>query len=115
MLKTLTVVAAVAAASVLVLPTISRADAMNSVRVSYADLDLASGVGQHTLQRRIAGAAREVCVIEDRKDLEIAMATHECRSGAIAGAEPAYEAAVAAARHGTVTVIGAATLLVAPR
>ncbi len=115
MLKTLSAVAALGAASVLVVPTVSQADEVNSVRVSYADLDLASGVGQHTLQRRIEGAAREVCVIEDRKDLEIAMATRECRSGAIAGAEPAYEAAVAAARRGTVTVIGAAALIVAPR
>jgi UrcA family protein len=115
MLKTLSALAAVAAASVLVLPTVSQADEMNSVRVSYSDLDLATGVGQHTLQRRIAGAAREVCVIEDRKDLEIAMATLECRNGAIAGAEPAYAAAVAAARHPSVTVVGMGALIVAPR
>ena len=111
MLKTLTAVAAIAVASALLLPTVSEAEDANSVRVSYADLNLTLGVAQNTLQRRIAGAAREVCVIEDRKDLEIAMATHYCRADAIARAEPAYEAAVAAARHGSVTVIGAAVIV----
>ncbi len=111
MLKTLTAAAAIAVASALLVPTVSQAEETNSVRVSYADLDLASGVGQHTLQRRIVGAARDVCVFEDRKDLEIAMATHFCRTNAIAHAEPAYEAAVAAARHGTVSVLGAALIV----
>lgn len=111
MLKTLTAVAAIAVASALLVPTVSQAEETNSVRVSYADLNLTSGAAQNTLQRRIAGAAREVCVIEDRKDLEIAMATHFCRADAIARAEPAYEAAVAAARHGSVTVIGAALIV----
>lgn len=111
MLKTLTAVAAIAAASALLLPTVSQAEETNSIRVSYADLNLASGVGQHALKARIAGAARDVCVIEDRKDLEIAMATHFCRADAVASAEPAYEAAVAAARHGSVTVVGAAVIV----
>ena len=111
MLKTLTAAAAVAAASVLLLPTLSQAEEMNIERVSYADLNLASGTGQHVLRGRIAGAARDVCVIEDRKDLEIAMATHLCRADAVARAEPAYEAAVAAARHGSVTVVGAAVIV----
>ena len=35
-----------------------------------------------------------------------------CRSGAIAGAQPAFEEAVANARHGTVTVLGASSLIV---
>ena len=111
MLKTLTAVAAIAVASALLLPTVSQAEELNSVRVSYADLNLSSGTAQNTLHRRIALAARDVCVIEDRKDLEIAMATHFCRADAIARAEPAYEAAVAAARHGSVTVIGAALIV----
>jgi UrcA family protein len=104
--------AALTAASALVIPTISQAEETNLVRVSYADLNLGSDSGQHILQRRIAAGARTVCVIEDSKEIELRSATNACRSDAIASAQPAYDAAVAAARHGTVTVIGAASLAV---
>jgi hypothetical protein len=53
-----------------------------------------------------------VCIYDDSKDLNLQSATKSCRSGAVADAQPAYEAAVAAARHGTVTVIGAAAIVV---
>ena len=113
MLKAITAFGAVVVAATLVMPTVSQAAESNSVRVSYADLDLASQLGQHSLQRRITFAARVVCVIEDTRQLELASATNVCRSGAIEGAQPAYEAAVAAAmRHPSVTVGGAAALIV---
>ena len=112
MLKTISALAAFAAASALVAPTVSQAEESNSVRVSYADLNLGSDVGQHVLQRRIAGAAHIVCVIEDSREMALRRATDACRSDAMAKAQPAYAAAVAAARHGTVT-IGAATLVIA--
>ena len=112
MLKTVSALAALAAASALVLPTVSRAEETNKVRVSYADLNLGSEPGQQVLQRRIAAAARTVCVIEDSRELALASATNACRADAIAGARPAYEAALAAARHGTVTIMGAAALTV---
>jgi UrcA family protein len=115
MLKTLSALAALAVASAFVLPTVSQAEESNSVRVSYADLNLGSTAGQHVLQRRIAGAARTVCVIEDSRELALRTATNACRGDAIASAEPAYEAAIAAARHGTVTVVGAASLIVSGR
>ena len=112
MLKPVSALTALAAASVLVLPTVSRAEEMNSVRVSYADLNLGSDVGQQVLQRRIAAAARTVCLFEDSRELALASATNACRTDAIAGARPAYEAALAAARHGTVTIMGGAALSV---
>ena len=115
MLKTISALVALAAASAFVLPTVSQAEEPNSERVSYADLNLGSDVGQHILQRRIAGAARTVCVIEDSREIELRSATNACRSNAMASAEPAYEAAVAAARHGTVTVMDAAALIVTAR
>ena len=68
MLKTISALAALAAASALVAPTVSQAEEPNSVRVSYADLNLASDLGQQTLQRRIANGARTVCVIEDSRN-----------------------------------------------
>lgn len=115
MLKPIFAVAAVVAASMLVAPTVSQAEGTNSVRVSYADLNLASGVGQHMLQRRIAGAARVVCVIEDSRELALARATNACRGDAIASAQPAYDAAVGSARRGTVTVGTGAALIVSAR
>jgi UrcA family protein len=112
MLKTLPAFAALLAAGALVAPTVSEAAESNSVRVSYADLNLASDLGQNMLQRRITGAARVVCVIEDSKELALASATNECRKDAVASAQLAYEAAVAAARRGTVTVLDGAALII---
>jgi UrcA family protein len=112
MLKPISAAAALLAAATLLVPTVSQAEEPNSVSVSYADLNLTSELGQQTLQRRIGGAARVVCIYDDSKDLNLQSATKSCRSGAVADAQPAYEAAVASARHGTVTVIGAAAIVV---
>ena len=111
MLKPLVVVAALVVASALVVPTVSQAAESNSVRVSYADLNLASNRGQQVLQRRIGSAAVIVCEIEDSRELTLAAATNLCRNTAVADARPAYEAAVAAARHPSVEVIGAAAII----
>ncbi len=112
MLKPVLAVAAVIAASALVAPTVSQAETTNSVRISYADLDLASKVGQHRLQARMAYGAKVVCEIEDSRELALAAATHLCRNDALDSAKPAYEAAVAAARRGTVQVLGASAIIV---
>jgi UrcA family protein len=104
--------AALAAAGALVVPTVSQANELNSVRISYADLDLASEAGASALEHRIGIAARVVCGYEGSKQYDVVAATKVCRTGAVEGARPAYEAAVAAARHGTVTVGAAASLVV---
>ena len=62
MLKAIPAAAALATAAALLVPTVSRADDNNSVRVSYSDLNLASLTGQHTLRGRIV-EARSVCAI----------------------------------------------------
>ena len=115
MLKAMPAFAALVVAAAFVTPTVSQAAGSNSFRVSYADLNLASDVGQRALQGRITRAARVVCVFEDSRQLDLAIATNLCRSDAISRAQPAYEEAVAAARHGTVTVGGAAALIVTSR
>ena len=115
MLKPVLAIAAVAVASALVVPTVSQAAESRSVRVSYADLNLASDRGQQSLQRRIKYAAVTVCEIEDSRELALAAATKGCRSAAIADARPAYEAAVAAYRRPSVEVVGTAAIIVAAR
>ncbi|HEX3423421.1 MAG TPA: UrcA family protein [Sphingomicrobium sp.] len=112
MLKAIPVAAALAAAAALVVPTVSRAAETNSVRVSYADLNLASHSGQRLLQRRITFAARVVCELEDSRQLPVAFATNACRNDAIANAQPAYEVAVASAKRGIVIVGEGAALIV---
>lgn len=115
MLKPLTAIAALVVASALLVPTVSQAEETNSVRVSYADLNLGSGLGQHTLQARISRAAHTICVWEDTKELQLGSEVKACRSDAIASAQPAYNAAVVAARHGTVIIgSGAALIVTAP-
>lgn len=115
MLKPLLALAAVLAASVLVGPTVSQAATANSYRVSYADLNLASSNGRQVLQRRMEFGARVVCEIEDSREMALAAATTACRGVALDGARPAYEAAVAAARRGTVRVLDSAALIVTAR
>jgi UrcA family protein len=112
MLKPLSALAALAVATALLVPTVSQAAERTSARVSYADLDLATGLGQHKLQRRIAFAAQTVCDPTDGVDLKFLRAVGECRSGAIADAQPAYQAAVAHALHPSVAVLDAAALIV---
>jgi UrcA family protein len=112
MSKTLAAAGALLAASVLVLPTISQAQEVNSVAVSYADLNLAYAPAQLTLRNRINYAARTVCVIEDSREFALRSATNDCRGDAFARAMPAYQAAIAAARHPSVTVTGMTSLIV---
>jgi UrcA family protein len=103
--------AAVVVAAALVVPTVSQAAESVSMRVSYADLNLTSAEGSQALQHRIAIAARVVCGYEESKLYDVVIATKACRSGAIEGARPAYEAALASARHGTV-IVGEAAIVV---
>jgi len=112
MLKTFPALAALAVATTLVVPTVSQAAEQTSVRVSYADLNLATDLGQHKLQRRILFAAELVCDKADRMDLIFARAVAECQNAAISDAQPAVAAAVAAARRPSVTVLDATALIV---
>ena len=112
MFKTVTAAAAVLMTAALVLPTVSHAQDVKSVKVSYADLNLSSAPGEQKLQRRIAVAARVVCDLgETSRELDFANATKTCRAATIADVQPAYDAAVASARRGTVTVGEAAALI----
>ena len=111
MLKTVPALAALVVASALVVPTVSLAQDTNSVRVSYADLNLTTNFGQNKLQRRISYAAEFVCDKADSFDLNYTRAVTDCRVSAISGAQPAFAAAINAARHPSVTVLDATALI----
>ena len=116
MFKSVTAVAAVLFAAALVVPTVSQAEDVRSVRVSYADLDLATDVGQNRLSHRIGFAAQTVCDLgEEKYQLKLALATESCRTATLASVQPAYLAAIDGARRGTVTVGGAAALIISAR
>ena len=112
MLKTLPALAALAIAAALVVPTVSQAAERTSARVSYADLNLTTQFGKDKLQRRISFAARTVCDTADARDLKFVRIVSECRNGAIADAQPAFQAAINNARTPSVEVLGAAALTV---
>jgi UrcA family protein len=113
MLKTLSALASLVAATAIMVPTASQAQDSVSVRVPYSDLNLASGNDQNRLKERISNAARYVCE-GDLTNIDAASAVFACRTDAVASAQPAYEDAVAdATRLGTVTVLESAGLTVA--
>ena len=121
MLKALAAAGALAAASALLVPTASIAStvspsadcASETATVSYADLDLASVQGSNRLKGRIKVAAADLCGRARPVELADIRANRACMVGAIASAQPAFEAALAAARNPSVTVSGGASLIVA--
>jgi len=115
-MKPVPALAAVLLAAALIAPTVSHAqEAPRSTTVSYADLNLAGQPGQEVLQRRLSRAAGLVCDYGKRQDLERMSNATACRTETLASVQPAYQAAVDAARHGVVKVLDAAALTVTAR
>jgi UrcA family protein len=113
MMKPLSAIAAVLFSTALLTPTVSHADDARSATISYADLNLANDQGRSALQGRIATAAGQVCNVgASHREIALAQFSQRCRSDAIASAQPALDAAINAARRGTVTVLTGATLTV---
>jgi UrcA family protein len=112
MLKPISAVAAVLVASALVVPTVSNAAAIDSVRVSFADLNLGTEDGASALERRIAYAAETVCDVGRSFELAQIQASNACHDDALARVQPAFASAVNAAKTGTVTVLDATALIV---
>ena len=112
MFKTVPAVAALAFAAALVVPTVSHAQDTQSMTVSYADLNLISQIGQDRLNRRIDLAASYVCGQADTRDFAWARAVQSCRTGAIDAAQPAVLAAINNARHPSVEVLQATSLVI---
>ena len=112
MTKTLPALAAAIVAGALVVPTVSQAETTASVAVSYADLNLKAATGRQSLERRIAYAARSVCAVGRSQELVQIAASGDCHDEALALAQPAFDAAIRAALNPSVTVQGAAAIIV---
>jgi UrcA family protein len=112
MVKTVPAIAALAFAAALVVPTVSHAQDTRSMTVFYEDLNLTSAIGQDRLQRRVGLAASYVCGQADTRDFSWAREVKLCRDGAIDGAQPAVLAAINNARHPSVEVLQATSLVV---
>ena len=115
MTKTIPALAALVVASALLVPTVSQAAPADQVTVSYADLNLRGQAGRDKLIRRIDFAASSVCAVRQATDLGQLVAAVDCHDGAIARAQPAFDAAVRAALNPSVTVSSAAALTVTAR
>ncbi len=112
--------AAVLAMSVtsLVFATPSLAQGQIAVRavsseVSYADLNLANEEGRATLERRVRNAASQLCQPAIAGVTAERYLRHRCYVGAIEGARPQIEAAVA--RRAQAQVAAARTITITAR
>lgn len=115
MLKILPALVALAAAGALVVPTAGFAAETTSARVSYADLNLATNKGKSALVHRVAYTADQLCGVGKWKNLGLSAEASACSDDAVASAQPAVEAAIAAARRGSVTVLeGSAVIVTVP-
>lgn len=69
-----------------------------SIRVGYADLDIASSAGAASLYRRIKGAARDVCGYQGHSLVEIKQ-WQLCVQGAVADAVATVNSPLLTAMH----------------
>lgn len=98
----LALVAAQAAAQVS--PVVIQGD-VPTVAVSYADLNISSVAGRHTLEGRVARAAATLCLNARPTPIDEYMAGRECYSGAMARAKVDINLAVARA-NGQLASVG---------
>lgn len=115
MLKAITALGAIAVASALFVPTASLANSMDAELVSasvyYGDLNLSHSTGVNALSQRIKGTAQSLCGSSFRYELVNGVGRKVCVTSAVASAQPAFEAAVGAARRGSVTIIGSSLIV----
>ncbi len=81
-----TIATCIVAAAASVAGAATAPDGVPSVTVRFADLDITTEQGAHTLYRRIQSAARVVCPSADARELERSAASRSCQEQAIARA-----------------------------
>jgi UrcA family protein len=83
------------------------ASEVNVSLVRIADLDLRSSEGQRKLDRRLAGAAREVCGTASDVDLQGKNEVRKCRDETIAKAKSQRDSLLAAKGDAVIAVTAA--------
>jgi len=78
-----TFLALAAAAAAATTPAVAQT---NSVTIGYGDLNLASQAGRNVLDRRIDGAARQLCGDFSPLELKMVALGRTCRAGVLADA-----------------------------
>ena len=119
MLKAFSALGAIAVASVLLVPTASLASTIDGAElvtasVSYADLNLGQAGDVESLRYRIKGTAQSLCGSSFHYEM-VNIGRRVCVSDAVASAQPAFDAAVAAARRPSVIISTGASLIVTAR
>jgi UrcA family protein len=61
-------------------------EAVPSVKVSFADLDMSAESGRKTLSKRVAGAAKMVCGTPSGREIKAFSASAQCRKNALSSA-----------------------------
>jgi UrcA family protein len=77
-------------------PVVVTADTQPTIRVSYADLNLASTPGRQRLHDRVSAAARQLCIDDNVDPLSMAIAQRRCYETSIRDAGEQIAQAVAA-------------------
>lgn len=75
----------------------AEAAATRTVRVSYADLNIATDAGSRVLYQRITAAAHKICAVSDIRDLDALAADKSCEQAAVTQAVHAVHSAPLAA------------------
>ncbi len=78
--------AALAASSAIAQPpVVVIGEALPTVVVSFADLNIASDAGQARLVQRIRAAAKDLCIENNKQDLDVMIARSGCYKTAMSG------------------------------
>ena len=97
-MKTILIMAACLAAGFASTGAAAQSDAPPIARVSYADLDLTGAAGRAVLDRRVRGAAAQLCHVEDRAPLARRMEAQRCTRETLAQGRAITAVAVARAQ-----------------
>jgi UrcA family protein len=66
-------------------------EAVPTVKVAFADLDMGAEAGRKALSKRVAGAAKQVCGTPSARDVKAFTVSKRCRENALSSANSQIE------------------------
>lgn len=94
-------------------PVIVEGDPTPSAVVSYADLDITSAAGEDHLVQRIRAASADLCLENNKEDLQVAVERRDCYNTAVTSGMQQMHTAIAARQSGA--ALAAAALVIRGR